>query len=144
MGSEVVNSLAKSPCLNCRTGLKLPEIMPLCTPAALHMQLTLPTGAVLTANSQFYPCWQASLLYTGEQHRETILFLGSYLNWQVLMHIIPPTCTEQRVNGNYVSLDQMLSSYSFTLFLLVINKRNLSFKNDKFSFTLLILSEVIF
>jgi len=59
------------------------------------MQLILPTGAVLRANSQFYARWQASLVYTGEQHGETILLLVSYLNWQALMHVIPPACTDK-------------------------------------------------
>lgn len=72
-------------------------------------------------------------MYAREQHKEAILFLATYLNWQILMHIILLSCTEQRPNGNYVLLRQMLPSYSFTSSLLVISKRNLSFKMTKFT-----------
>lgn len=59
-------------------------------------------------------------MYAREQHGEAILFLATYLNWQILMHIILLTSTEQRPN---VLLDQTISSYSFACSLLVINKQ---------------------
>lgn len=68
----------------------------------------------------------------------------SHAQHQALVHTTAPPCTGQRINGNYVLLDQMLSSYSFMSLLLVTNKREISlYLNMTNSFVLLISSENI-
>lgn len=126
------NLLAKSPYLNCTAGQKLTKIMPLRTHGCSARTAQL---AHRTRPDSKFPVLH-SLLGKFSVYRGTV-WRNNRIPWTILELASPdaqnpPTCTEQRVNGNSVLLDQILSYYSFTSFLLVINKRNLSFKMANF------------